>query len=77
MGSRGDLHLENSPYRVYAVYAGMCFPRHVASSYGELLSICEPLSTFRSVSQGLKIAQKPYIVWSLNPKALNYGSFEP
>ena len=25
----------------------------------------------------LKIAQKPYIVWSLGPKALNYESLEP
>ena len=26
---------------------------------------------------GLKIAQKPYIVWSLGPKALKYESLEP
>ena len=25
----------------------------------------------------LKTAQKPYIVWSLGPKALKYGSSEP
>ena len=25
----------------------------------------------------LKIAQKPYIVWSLDPKALKYESLEP
>ena len=25
----------------------------------------------------LKIAQKPYIVWSLGPKALKYESLEP
>ena len=25
----------------------------------------------------LKVAQKPYIVWSLGPKALKYESLEP
>ena len=25
----------------------------------------------------LKIAQKPYVVWSLGPKALKYESLEP
>ena len=25
----------------------------------------------------LKIAQKPYVVWSLDPKALEYESLEP
>ena len=26
---------------------------------------------------GLKLAQKPYIVWPLGPKALDYGFLEP
>ena len=30
-----------------------------------------------SLSLRLKIAQKPYIVWSLGPKALKYESLEP
>ena len=31
----------------------------------------------KSPSLRLKIAQKPYIVWSLGPKALKYESLEP
>ena len=31
----------------------------------------------RSLTLRLKIAQKPYIVWSLDPKALKYESLEP
>ena len=30
-----------------------------------------------SLTLGIKIAQKPYIVWSLGPKALIYESLDP
>ena len=30
-----------------------------------------------SITLGLKIAQKPAIVWPLSPKALNFESLEP
>ena len=29
------------------------------------------------ITLGIKIAQKPYIVWSLGPKALIYESLDP
>ena len=31
----------------------------------------------KSKTLGIKIAQKPYVVWSLGPKALVYESLEP
>ena len=30
-----------------------------------------------ALSLGLKMAQNPYILWSLGPKALKYASLEP
>ena len=30
-----------------------------------------------TITLGIKIAQKPYIVWSLGPKALIYESLDP
>ena len=32
---------------------------------------------FSTITLRLKIAQRPYIVWSLGPKALGYESLEP
>ena len=32
---------------------------------------------YSGVSLGIKIGQKPYIVWSVGPKALIYESLDP
>ena len=40
--------------------------------YRELLHMLHYCLTLR-----LKMAQKPYIIWSLSPKASNYESSEP
>ena len=31
----------------------------------------------RAVTLGIKMAQKPYVAWSLGPKALIYESLDP
>ena len=52
-------------------YVCMC----VCPCSPKVCSFCS--NAFERCSLGIKIAQKPYIVWSLGPKALIYESLEP
>ena len=48
--------------------------------FGESCSGCDAgpeLRITQTLTLRLKIAEKPYIVWSLGPIALKYGSLEP
>ena len=43
----------------------------------EKINSWEDVSPCVSVTLRLKMARKPYIIWSLSPKALTYESLEP
>ena len=63
---------ETSAGRVSYFQAGIVIC--IETSTGEVLLRLLPVSL---LPLGIKIAQKPYIVWSLGPKALIYESLEP
>ena len=42
-----------------------------------IIRYLDPWGDNAGLTLGIKIAQKPYIVWSLGPKALIYESLNP
>ena len=51
-------------------------PKKVGYLGSRQYSKTPPKIVLETLTLRLKIAQKPYMVWSLGPKALKYESFE-
>ena len=74
METTGSSFLE-LPYRILIIYLVKPRKRTTMETIGTVGPACR--FTVLGLTLRLKRAQKPYIVWSLGPKALVYESLEP